>query len=289
MGFSKCFKTILFIVIFSVSSQSWISDKMLKDYNELLDSQKIKIQYTTGLNAYTDYFSNLLNNKFKFIIDLIEATNLRASNYSSMYTNQIEDLMQYFYHEIVPAFIITRDDTIRYYDYSYLALQDKFASVIHVIISNLVEDVEDKVKNILNEIDYRFTFQQDCKNKKVIDFVSIELKKDISSIPNPRESCREKLNDTYPGIRWKLAINLNEDELYAMKKCIIMKELWEEKLFNREQKYDAYSKIFKYAGDMRCINMALNSASTRKFYMIEMVNIYRILNELNNRESSFLQ
>lgn len=293
MNSSTILKSVLLLIIVAYSSQSTISDKIIKSYNKLLDSEKIKISDAQNSKTFVDYFTNLKENKIFYFINLIEVTNLRAGSNSGVYTQQIEDLIKYIEEQITPVFIIVRDDAIKYPGFSYSILYEQFASDTHTQISNLVQDVENRVYSMLNEIDYRFILKEDCKNKNVVNIVKEDLRKHINAIPNPWESCREKLEETFPGIRWKLADYLNEEELYATKKCIILKELDKNRHFKDfivQEEIDAYNKIFNYAGDMRCINMALNSSSTRKVYVLEMIKMYKIITGLEDKkELNFLQ
>lgn len=287
MKASQITKAIIILIIATLSSQTWISTRVLQNYSILLKNTKNKIADTEAAETFENFVNNLLDNKIIFLMNEIEATYLRASVKADEFNTKIEYFISYIHKRLAEIFVIAVDDANLNSKLSFEELYDKMAEDTNSSLTFLIEEVERVTGEMLNKMDHEYILNEDCTDKKVVELVTKEIKEDLSKIPNPWEKCRENLEDVYPGIRYKLLSELNHEELYSLKKCRILKKLDKNTSSTNSEKYKAYYQIFKFAGNMRCANVALNSPSMRQTFMKEMVRMYSILAYLSGDDNDY--
>lgn len=273
-------KAIILTIIFTISNQSFISKNILDNFNEVIKDKK-KIDKAFPASVYDYFINKMLENKIVYFINVLEATYLRAGSYSDELNSKMDKYIKYINDRLVEISNIAVDSIIENSKESYDHLFDVVKHATSNSVKYLVDEIERVSEDMLNNIDKEHIFGIECDDRKIRNMVIEKIGKDLSIIANPWENCRHTLDYDFPGIRFKNVSDLSIDEIYALKKCIILKELNSNLNSSKNDKLVTYNSILNYAADMRCAYISLNSPSSIDAYLKEMIGAYENFAELN--------
>ena len=285
ISITKFLFTLLLLIVFSPTKQSWIYVHLDGYYTSLLEEsidkvkEEVKEPFIESCNFL--YFSNIIP-----LINQLEATHERTlSNMKNEIISVIELIEKEFYEVIEAAITIVNEYELTSNANSDSKIIIKVEENSSFKLKKLEEDFFVEISRILNIVDERLKGLS-CKNEYLVSKTKTEINKVIPEMYDPKEYCRITLNSDYPGIKNKFKSEMSMEELYMYRKCLLTKNLTPES--NTTTIAAAYREIELIAGDMRCLSVALGAISNEKFYIREIGNSFIVLNALENTGSTYI-
>ena len=271
---------VIFILLICTqyTKQGWISDKIGGFFGNIVDKSMSKV-IDRAKEAFRESCDYLFDQKIKPMIDQIEAAAERTMDHVK---EDIDEMVDHVTNKIEEVIDIAAKTATEFVDHTIEEIKDKVIDNTFDHLKELENNIFEDITRVLNKVDEMLR-DLSCYAQSVISRIENDIKRVLPSLVNPFEYCRKKLNEDYPGIRWKFTSSLTHEELYMYRKCLLIKNLTPESKTTTIAA--AYREIELLAGDMRCLSVALSSISNEKFYIREMGLTYEILHAL---EGSYL-